>query len=132
MEEKTREALNALGNARYISLATYKKNGAEVRTPVWVMRQDDHLVVWTDGKSYKVKRLRRNPELQVAECNASGKRILGPWHKGTAQIIEDPERIAGVRRALKSKYGWQVTLVDFVLWIRRQKQSDAVVLELSL
>lgn len=124
-------ALDTLGKARYISLITFKKNGEPARTPVWVDRMGDKLVVWTNGGSYKAKRLRRNPAVQVAVCNSSGKKILGEWFEGTGQVVEDPEFTAKVKAMLRKKYSWQMSLIEFFQRFRKG-DGNPVVLELSL
>ncbi len=63
----------------YISLETFKKSGDGVKTPVWFARVGDALWVVTDGTSYKVKRLRRDPRVRLAQCDMRGAAILGAW-----------------------------------------------------
>jgi PPOX class probable F420-dependent enzyme len=100
----------------YISLATFKRDGAEVLTPVWYAPIGERLYVFTDGTSYKVKRLRRDPRIRVAACGAGG-RIIGEWHAGTGRIVEDAELERDAYRALNAKYGWQMRLIDLMSWI---------------
>ena len=45
-----------LGDARYISVATFRRSGAEVKTPVWFAGAGDWIHVFTAGDSGKVKR----------------------------------------------------------------------------
>ena len=49
-----------LDRHRYVSLATFRTTGAEVRTPVWFAAVGGKLYVFTAGESGKVKRLRRS------------------------------------------------------------------------
>lgn len=105
-----------LARARYLSLATFRKTGAEVRTPIWFAvlheSQEDHaLWVMTGGDSGKVKRLRNDPRVRVAPSDVRGI-VSGPWRAGTARIVDDPEAIALAWAAIRVKYGWQVTLLD--------------------
>ena len=58
--------LAALDRHRYVALATFRRSGAEVRTPVWFAAVDDRLYVFTAGDSGKVKRLRHSPRARVA------------------------------------------------------------------
>ena len=51
-------AADELGRHRYMSLATFRKSGAQVATPVWFAPADGKLYVFTAGDSGKVKRLR--------------------------------------------------------------------------
>jgi PPOX class probable F420-dependent enzyme len=96
--------------AKYFSLRSFKKDGSAVDTPVWFAALDDRFIVFTDGTSYKVKRIRRNPRVQVAVCDARGK-ILGPWVSGSARPVEsEPERVARSYAALNAKYGWMMRI----------------------
>lgn len=61
---------------KYINLATYRKNGGLVPTPVWFVQDQKGLYVRTIANSGKVKRVRNNPQVQVAVCDARGN-LLG-------------------------------------------------------
>ncbi|MFP6629399.1 MAG: pyridoxamine 5'-phosphate oxidase family protein, partial [Myxococcota bacterium] len=51
-------ATETLGDAPYVSLATFRRDGREVRTPVWVARDGEHLYIFSEAKAGKVKRIR--------------------------------------------------------------------------
>jgi PPOX class probable F420-dependent enzyme len=94
-----------IDDANYFSLRSFKKDGKAVDTPVWFAKLGDRYVVFTDGTSYKVKRIGRNPRVEIARCDARGK-VLGPWHAASCRIVEgEPERIADAYQALNAKYG---------------------------
>ena len=94
-----------LVGAKYINLRSYKKNGAAVDTPVWFATLGDKLVVFTNGTTYKVKRIRRDPRVQIARCDVRGK-LLGPWQDATCRPVEgEPQQIAAAYAALNAKYG---------------------------
>jgi uncharacterized protein len=57
---------------KYVSLTTFRRDGTAVSTPVWFVPENGSLLVETDGNSYKVKRIRRNDNVSVASCNATG------------------------------------------------------------
>jgi len=95
----------------YISLSTYKRDGSTVETPVWYAEMDGKLYVFTDGTSYKVKRLRRDDRIRVAACGAAG-RVTGPWRDGRGRIVDDAELVARAYDALGTRYGWQMSLVN--------------------
>ncbi len=97
----------------YISLATFKRDGSEVRTPVWYATSGGKMYVFTEGEAYKVKRLRKNDRIRVAACGVAG-RILGPWHEGRGRIIEDEATEKRAYAALHAKYGWQMKIVDLL------------------
>lgn len=96
---------------RYLSLATYRANGAEVATPVWFAAVDGTLYVFSSGDSGKVKRLRRSSRARVAPCDAKGK-PHGAWRDATANLVIDGQLIRRADAALRKKYGWQKLLLD--------------------
>jgi len=91
-----------LQGQKYISLATFRRNGQEVRTPVWFAEQAAKLYVMTRSDSGKYKRIRNNPEVRIAPCAVRGK-VTGAWIGGQARILDRVEE--GVaRQALARKY----------------------------
>lgn len=120
-----------LDRVPYISLRSYKMNGDPVDTPVWVAPLDDKLVVFTLRDSYKVKRVRRNPKIQVAECDVRGG-MRGPWHDASCRVVEgEPQWEARAYAALRRKYGWQMALGDFFSRLSG-RMKKRVLLEISL
>jgi len=119
-----------LANERYVNLETFKKDGSGVKTPVWAAGLDGKLVVVTDGTSFKVKRIRNNPKIRLAPCDARGN-VRGAWADGEARILEDPAQVARAHEALKKKYGWQVWILDVGSKIAGRYQRRAF-LELSV
>ena len=95
----------------YLSLATYRRDGRSVATPVWFAAEAGSLWVFTAGDSGKVKRLRNSARARVAACDVRGK-VHGPWHDAKAFITDDPTRIARANALLLAKYGWQMRLTD--------------------
>ena len=102
-----------LDQARYISLATYRLNGAEVATPVWFAAADGRLYVFTAVQSGKVKRLRHSQRARVSPSDARG-RVRGEWREATARILTDPREIERAHAALQGKYGWQMRLTNLL------------------
>jgi len=119
-----------LDDARYINLLSFKRDGNGVETPVWAAPLDGKLVVFTAGSSYKVKRIRRNPAVRVAKCDARGK-LLGPWIDGTCAIVEDKAHQARMMDAINRKYGWQVRILNFFSEISGKAKKRAY-LEVSI
>jgi len=87
---------------RYISLATFRKTGVAVRTPIWFAEDDGKLYFMTSSKLGKYKRIRNNPQVKFAPCTIRGK-ITGPEFSGTARILP-PEEFAKVRQLINAKY----------------------------
>jgi uncharacterized protein len=97
-------------DAKYVNLRSFKRDGSPVDTPVWFALVDDRIVIFTDGTSYKVKRVRRNPKVELARCDVRGG-LLGPWLPGSCRVVEgEPELIRRSYDALNAKYGWMMRL----------------------
>lgn len=102
--------LQTLGDAKYLSLTTFKRDGTAVATPVWLVRDGDALVVTTQGSSGKVKRIRNSPEVMLAPCDARG-RLKGEQVAGTAALVDasETERITSLVRRRYGLLGWLLT-----------------------
>ena len=92
-------------------LATFRRTGAEVRTPVWFAAADGKLYLFTAGESGKVKRLRHSSRARVAPSDMRG-RVHGEWRDAAARIVTEPRVVERAHAALRAKYGWQVRLGD--------------------
>ena len=106
-------ALAALDRQRYMALATFRRTGAEVRTPVWFAVADGKIYVFTAGESGKVKRLRRSSRARIGPCDARVQ-VRGAWSDGTARLITEPRVIERAHAALRAKYGWQAWMGDLL------------------
>ena len=100
-----------LDRHRYVSLATFRRTGAEVATPIWFV--DGRLYVVTGGDSGKVKRLRNSARARIAPSDARGG-VRGAWQDAAGRIVTDGALIRRAHLALRAKYGWQVRLLDLV------------------
>ena len=56
----------------YILLTTFTKDGRAKPTAIWAPPDGDRLVVITEEKSWKVKRIRNTPRVTVAACDMRG------------------------------------------------------------
>ena len=101
----------AFDRYRYMNLATFRRTGVEVRTPVWFSAADGKLYAFTADESGKVKRLRRLSRARVAPSDMRGK-VRGVWCDVTARIVTEPRLIERAHAALRAKYGWQMWLTD--------------------
>ena len=100
------------GEANYVSLATFRRSGVEVATPVWIAASGSHYYVFSEGDAGKVKRLRNNPRVRLAACDIRGK-VFSDWIEGTARVVTDLATVADANRALRLKYGWKMKFGDF-------------------
>ena len=104
---------------KHISLETYRKTGEAVRTPVWFIEENGELLVRTDSSTGKIKRIRNNPRVRIAPCNARGT-VKGRWVDGEARMIES-ESSEHVFSLLRKKYGVSYRIVRFVQRFSRSK-----------
>ncbi|MEV6360406.1 PPOX class F420-dependent oxidoreductase [Nocardia asteroides] len=111
--------LGELQDANFVLLTTFRKDGTPVGTPVWAVARDDKLYVWTVTDSWKVKRIRRNPEVTLQPCDARGK-THGAVAGGTARILDAAETDQ-VRSWLRRKYWLTGPLVILGSNLRRGK-----------
>ena len=91
-----------LAGARTVLLTTYRRNGSPVNTPVHLAIEDGRAFFRTFDRAGKIKRLRRNPQVEVAPCTARG-RVTGRALSATARILTG-DGAARARRALAGKY----------------------------
>ena len=53
-----------LADVSYVSIESFRRDGTGVKTPVWITSEDDKHYAWTAADSWKVKRIRNNPQDQ--------------------------------------------------------------------
>jgi uncharacterized protein len=101
-------SLPELARARYISLTTRRRDGSLASTPVWVVSDDGRrLLVWTGPKTWKAKRISRDPRVLVAASSFRG-RERGPRMEGRASFVDGVD----IDELLRRKYGWQKRLLE--------------------
>jgi hypothetical protein len=86
----------SLDRHRYLSLATFRRDGGAVPTPVWFAEVDG---------------LRHSSRARVAPCDIRG-HVEGDWQDATARIVTDGRAIQRARGAFRMKYGWRLRLLD--------------------
>jgi PPOX class probable F420-dependent enzyme len=107
-----------MGNAKYAVLTSYKKDRTPVGAPVWLAPDGDRLVVWTSADSWKVKRIRRDPEVTLQISDARGRKTRGDVLTGVAEI-QDAAGTEQTRVAIGRKYGLiGVVMVRFSSLVR--------------
>ncbi len=95
-----------------MSLTTFRKSEKPVPTPVWFVKKNDKLCVWTQLNSGNVKRLGHNSRVSLAPSTMGGK-VIGPTVEGIARIVS-PQEKEEVRLLLLAKYGWMQRLFSFI------------------
>ena len=61
-----------VAKAQYVLLTTFTKDGRPKPTPIWAAPDGDRLLVITQEKSWKVKRIRNTPRVTLAVCDMGG------------------------------------------------------------
>ncbi|GAB4498404.1 MAG: PPOX class F420-dependent oxidoreductase [Anaerolineales bacterium] len=100
-------------NHKYMNLETFRKNGEGVKTPVWFAQDGNTLRIWTESKTGKVKRIRRDGTVRVTPSTASGE-PLGEWTEAKAIVLEEPEEVKRTKDLFYQKYGWMFNMFAFL------------------
>jgi hypothetical protein len=98
---------SAIRGQNYISLVTFRKTGAAIRTPVWFGEDGDRLYVMTRSDMGKSKRIRNNPRVRIAPSTIRGK-VTGAEFEARARILP-PDEHARARETINRKY-WAARL----------------------
>ena len=92
-----------VAKSEYILLTTFTKDGRPKPTAIWAAPAGDRLVVITQEKSWKVKRIRNTPRVTIAPCdrraNAKGEAV-----EATAVIL-DKSANGATYDAIGKRYG---------------------------
>lgn len=105
-----------ISDERYVSLSTWTNGGNRKRTPVWIALLDDGRVGFTTGKkTWKVKRILRNPSVELHPCNSRGAlNNDSQGCEGVARVVDaDEKEYMLIEKAIRKKYGIQDMLVSF-------------------
>jgi PPOX class probable F420-dependent enzyme len=92
-----------VAKAQYILLTTFTKDGRPKPTPVWAASDGDRLLVISEAKAWKVKRIRSTPRVTLAVCDIRG-RPKSEAIEATAAIL-DKSQTGAVYDAIGREYG---------------------------
>ena len=124
--------LLALGASDFIQLTTFRRTGAGVPTPVWVVPDGERLAVFTPAGTGKLKRVRATPRVTVAECSRRGKVADGVVPvEAHATATADPAEVERVTAMLAEKYGFQFKVFMLVEKVVARGERDREVIHLS-
>ena len=128
----TDSAFAALGNARFLSLTTFRKSGERVSTPVWVGRDGDALIVTTPEASGKVKRLRNNTRVEVRPCSRMG-RVKDDAEPvaGVAEVLTDKGSLEHLTGIIRRKYGLEYRIVMGIERLIGSSRGNRVILRIT-
>ncbi|RSN29280.1 PPOX class F420-dependent oxidoreductase [Amycolatopsis sp. WAC 01416] len=89
---------------KYVVLTTFRKNGTPVPTPVWAAGDSGELVLWSERKAGKVKRIRNSGRVEIQACDFRGNNTHGDIVPGEARLL-DLDETERVRKVIARKYG---------------------------
>ncbi|MFJ8911829.1 PPOX class F420-dependent oxidoreductase [Amycolatopsis sp. NPDC102389] len=89
---------------KYVVLTTFRKNGTPVPTPVWAAGDGGELVIWSERKAGKVKRIRNSGRVELQACDFRGAKTHGDVVAGEARLL-DLDETERVRKVIARKYG---------------------------
>lgn len=92
-----------IAGSEFILLTTFTKDGRPKPTAVWAAPAGDKLLVITQEKSWKVKRIRNTQRVTIAKCDRSGE-PKSESVEATAKIL-DKSANAATYDALGNQYG---------------------------
>ncbi len=105
-------ALAQLARSTYVLLTTFRRTGEAVGTPVWIVGDNDRLLVTTGAAAGKVKRLAHTPRVTLQPCDMRGRvKEDAPVVEATAVVDDSPETREALDAALLKKYGLQYRLI---------------------
>ncbi|MFZ9972064.1 MAG: PPOX class F420-dependent oxidoreductase [Candidatus Limnocylindrus sp.] len=123
---------DAILNAQYVALTTYRLDGRAVVTPVWAAARDGRLLIFSNPAAGKMKRLRNSTRASIAPCTWNGT-LTGAPLPATARILA-PEELGGMWSALVKKYGLPALafrLYDRVRGLLRMQVSAGIEVSLN-
>jgi len=108
-----------LRNQNYIVLTTFKKNGQGVTSPIWFVFDRDKFFFTTNEKFWKVRRIRNNPNVEIAPAKArmfapSDYKIIGKTIKCVARLLKGEEAKAASRLLRKN----MVSNIRFLIFFK--------------
>ena len=103
--------------AQYVSLSTFRRNGAVVATAVWFATEGDKIYFYSALDAGKMKRVRATGRVTVAPCDVRGKLAPGAALVTGVAAELPAEHGPFVHGLLDAKYGWKKRAMEFLMMI---------------
>lgn len=125
-----------IDDAKYVSMTTYKRDGDAVPSAMWMAKRGDTFLAMTQSDSWKVKRIRNNPDVELAVCDSKGKIPSGSTRfSGKATVLDGSAGQAAIDAVVK-KYGMQAKGMNAVMSLtnklKGKKTAGRVGIEIEL
>jgi uncharacterized protein len=111
-----RSAGQTISQEKYVSVATFRKTGAAIATPTWIVPVDGGRVgVLTSSASGKIKRLRNNPSVTLQPSDVRGRVKAGTMPvPGTVDLVTSGPDFEAITARVRAKYGLMVPIMRLV------------------
>jgi uncharacterized protein len=86
MRTRKQQLLDRFVGQRTVLLSSFRRDGRRVGTPVNIAVEDDHAFIRSFDAAWKVRRMRRNPVVDVAPSTFGGKPQGPPTRFRTRQL----------------------------------------------
>jgi PPOX class probable F420-dependent enzyme len=127
------DAVTALGDEKFVSLTTFKKDGSAVASPMWIGRDGDDLFFWTPVDSWKAKRAKNNPRVTLVPCSRGGRVREGATAvNGVAEVVTEPATVRRLAGVIRRKYGIEFVIVTFIERILARGKKARLILRIAL
>ena len=103
----------AIAEAKYVRLTTFTKDGRRKESPVWIAHLGDGTVGFSTGtETWKVKRIRNTPSVELVPCDARGNVMSSARSvTGAARLVTGTDLLP-VASAIRAKYGIPAGLIS--------------------
>lgn len=98
----TNSKLTPFVRQKTVSLTTFRKDGTSGSSPVSIVVEGDRAYFRSFERAIKVRRLRRNPNVEIGPATASGK-PTGSTQSGSVRLLDGAE-YSKAARLLRQKY----------------------------
>lgn len=114
-----------LDEERVLNIATIGPDGYPHVVAMWYAVIDGDVTFWTFGKAQKVINLQRDPKISaLVEAGDEYSELRGLEIVGTAELIDDPDQVFEIGRAVAARYQGAVALSEAALGgIAKQAQK---------
>jgi len=116
-EEAVNGNLGPAMEAKTILLTTYKRDGTPVGTPVSIAFDGDRAFFRSYDKAWKTRRLRNNPQVELAPATLRG-RTTGPPVQGRATLLAGEQAHVAARALARRHRVLQGVLVPLAHRLR--------------
>jgi uncharacterized protein len=105
----------SISDEKYVASTTFRKSGAAVVTPTWIVQLDAGRVgFWTSSASGKYRRILNDPRITLQPSDARGRVREGlPPVEGIAQVVTSGADFDAIQRKVRAKYGVMVSASRF-------------------